>query len=724
MTLTRRSPAPNPVSAGNPCQGVAVGGQHGFAEWRDGSGNIHFQTSFGGSTSSSENYTVHHINMTTGDSHLTLGLLGQPGKSTYDPVSDRLYLGGSYRGSFGYLNPTTGAFTSIKNDFDYSLIGSMIKGDDGRIYFVEQPFKLYSYNDADGVVSYGDFSPNASESNYNALWVDSTHIYFGVIKQAQYSGAVWWTLYVGEIGDALGDFVAWEFDADGDYNLAFTRDYYTKEMLLARTLADQSTKKYYTISAGVHTEITKAANPEYAWNGAGTSIQDNYGATVFDYSPFLYGSATPPANTILGYDIDAALMAPIPTSQENSKVGYKLAAAGEYTYSQIAFTEPWQDFDTKEIVHTSGQSILALGGGYSIGSTAAYTVPTITGKGYHQTSIYGSLKAPSGLFYYSGYSDALFVYDSTAAWTLNSSNATPYAFAAENKPNPYRISFTKRYTLHYRFSLDYDDSNLIWGGGNATRTLTNPGAGEVWWYDPSDGTSGEIFDGTDGKPDWADLETYFRSLCTARSRSKIVVSANDGYIYVIDAAAKTIDGSYDLGAATGTAGDYAYMVEVADDSVMGITPSGYKFLFKPSDRTMISGPTDIGLAYTPFGWTNNSTSRMNYKLEKGPDNNGWLFMSTRLYMVDATTLAFTLIKSLSTYYKLRFIDTAGDQTDYDLLFYGNGTALWYMDSLFYTPGAGEAEPGNPLGNYREVCGSGNVSSVCGTNFSQICGVNP
>lgn len=716
MPLTLRNPIPTEVSKGEVCLGVSTGGQHGFHEWRDGSGNIHLVASFNGVAEaySTEPYFIHHINLDTDVSHLTSCAKGYLGKTVYDPFNDRLYCCGVYSGSFGWLNPTTGAFTKLK-DSPAGLYGSMIYGGDDRIYFVENACVLNSYGIADGLYSYGDFMPATAAVDYNALAVDTTHVYFGVINQTTWLGNSWWTLFIGEIKAAKETFVEYDFADEHDRGVAFLRDYNTKELLCRRLLVDNTTYKYYSFTGGVLTEVTKALNPEYAWNEAGTAITGNYGPTVIDYSPYVYTTGTPADKTWWGWEIDPAQLAPVPGTQEYSKIGYRPEEGGDWSYSQKTFTEPWQSTIPFALTHKSARDIYLTSYDYGPASTVDYDTPSPVTNGYHQISPYDVLKLPDSTVYMCGYSADTLLWNPASAWTLHSGNATRFDYPAAGAPNPYKLNIARSgIQHHYRFCLHYDSAGKVWGGGNATRTTTNPGAGNVWWYKPSDGTYGYVFDGTGGKPDWDDTEVYFRSMCHALSRTKMVVSGHDGWLHVVNCADATIDGSFNLGT-------YAYMVEVADDQVFGITLDGDVFLFKPSDQTMIVAPFDCGLAYTPFGWESNSYTRMNYKVELGPDGYAWMFMGSRIYKFNPTTCLPTLVKSLSTYYKLKFIDKAGDQSVYDLILYGNGKSLLVIPEIFYTPAAADSNPGPPLANYKTVGGGDNASLICGKSPAAVCG---
>jgi hypothetical protein len=125
------------------------------------------------------------------------------------------------------------------------------------------------------------------------------------------------------------------------------------------------------------------------------------------------------------------------------------------------------------------------------------------------------------------------------------------------------------------------------------------------------------------------------------------------------------------------------MIEVADDIVFGIViASGptYKVIrFRPSNKQILT-LQNLGVSGTPFGFGDNQYSRMNYKLEKGPDGYIWMFVDNSLYRVDPTTCVFSKVVD-TNYAKLKFASN-----NVNLLLYGiNGTT-----DFKYIPGILEA----------------------------------
>jgi len=232
------------------------------------------------------------------------------------------------------------------------------------------------------------------------------------------------------------------------------------------------------------------------------------------------------------------------------------------------------------------------------------------------------------------------------------------------KTNPYliQINLSDDDIYHYRQGMDYDANGNVWIGGNTIRKV--PGDfGNVAWYDPADGSFAYMF------PEWqssSPTELMFQSLVATANRSKIVVSASDGLLYVINAATKIVEGSYNLG-------ESAYMADV-NGVVVGVTPGGNIFRFDPVSRTMITPPHDIGVSGVPFGWDNDQYN-WNYKLEKGPDGYLWMFVGNTLYRINPSTLVFEKILD-TPYAKIKF---AANNTD--LLLYGNGTDFKYIPGI-------------------------------------------
>jgi hypothetical protein len=176
------------------------------------------------------------------------------------------------------------------------------------------------------------------------------------------------------------------------------------------------------------------------------------------------------------------------------------------------------------------------------------------------------------------------------------------------------------------------------------------------WYNPRDGSAGYMF------PGWAATGTMFRNLCAANNGARICVSDNAGNIWIINAATKTVDPVPIIP----VAGSKTYMIGVANDIVFGIViapgPTYKVIRFSLSNKQILT-LQDLGVPGTPFGFGDNQYSRMNYKLEKGPDGYIWMFVGNALYRVDPTTCVFNKILD-TNYAKLKFA-----QNNVDLLLY-------------------------------------------------------
>ena len=125
------------------------------------------------------------------------------------------------------------------------------------------------------------------------------------------------------------------------------------------------------------------------------------------------------------------------------------------------------------------------------------------------------------------------------------------------------------------------------------------------------------------------------------------------------------------------------MIEGENDIVFGIViapgPTYKVIRFRPSTKQILT-LQDLGVSGTPFGFGDNQYSRINYKLEKGPDGYIWMFVGNSLYRVDPTTCVFSKVLD-TNYAKLMFA-----QNNVDLLLYSiDGTT-----DFKYIPGILEA----------------------------------
>ena len=341
--------------------------------------------------------------------------------------------------------------------------------------------------------------------------------------------------------------------------------------------------------------------------------------------------------------------------------------------STLSFTGPWTPQKVKCVVPKSDSTLFAVSEGYNAAVDFNYVTKATSYLGATSFSPYTAVRHASGEIYVGGYSNRLMRYDPSRPWTLTSSNATPRSPSDKTKPNPYFIRMAGENIYHYRFGLDYDHKGIVWIGGNTTRG--NPDHGNVMWYNPADGTAGYIF------PGWQATGTKFSNLCASNGRTLICVSDNVGKIWIIDAATRKVAPAPIVpvpGQATKT-----YMIEAEPGIVLGIVFApgpAYKIIrFKPATKEVLT-LKNLGVPGTPFGFGDNQYSRMNYKLEMGPDGYVWMFVGNTLYRVDPANGNFTKVMD-AAHAALKFA-----ANNLDLLLYNiDGTT-----DLRYIPGILEA----------------------------------
>jgi len=669
-TYTLKSPVPGVVNAGTVSEGVSTSGDRNM--WKDASGQLHLLATFGGDVQSG--WYASYINLNTGENAFITGAKeGSGGGFAYSPTFNRLYGATGYTNrnntSFVEFDPVTKTLNILADRNLPMAVASSVIGDDNRVYQYLQGGSLFSYDPAvgmpDGWKDYGIALDNTNI--YRALGIDTEYVYLGLKKP---EGT--WTLMISPIA-GNPSWQEWEFGNSGDTALSISiaepvgSHSDPHKWMLTRTLSDSS-KKFFHLHDGTYTEFFPG-DPGYIWNYDTQHLPtipngEYHGGMAPRYLVAASDENSYPlfASTY-NYEVDMTDFFPIKGIHEFTAIKYRSTGSPTWLESNLSFTGPWLPQVTTTVQPLSDNNIFGATYGYNAVFNLDYKAPATTYLGPSLFSPYESLKHSSGEIYIGGYADKVFRYDPAKPWTLATTNNSEHLPTDSNKPNPYFIQMPGD-TYHYRHWLDYDVNGIVWIGGNTTRgTTANPDYGNVMWYDPANGDTGYMF------PGWKSMTSsvMFRNLAAAANRSKIVVSANNGFLYVINAATKTIDGTYNLG-------EYAYMADV-DGKVVGVTPGGNIFKFNPITRSMIVAPKSIGVSGTPFGFGNNRYSRMNYKLEKGPDNFLWMFVGDTLYRINPDTLVFNKVMD-TTYAKLKF---AANNTD--LLLYGNGTDFKYIPGI-------------------------------------------
>jgi hypothetical protein len=639
--------------------------------WRGPDNQVHLLAAFGGDKNSG--WFGHYINMNTGAHAMITG----PSKGaamwwTYNPSVDRVYIATSYaqyNESLWEFNPADKSLVMVSPTAGHYSSLNLLTGDDNRVYWATQCNKVFSYDHATATFKdYGTVLPGLADgSNYFSLGADSGHIYCGVQK---INGTK--TLAISPTTGSP-TFKEWKFGNAGDTELSIGLNENPTEhkWTVTRTLSDGS-RKYYALSGGSYTELTPGQSG-FTWSGTAPNrfLQGEYHV---DRGP-RYCQASSDENSypqfavVYRYEVDMTDFFPIKGIHEFTAIKYRRTRASTWRNSTLSFTGPWIPQPIQCVGLRAGNNVFAVSAGYNACTNLDYLADLTTYLGGNNHSPYSALNHPSGDIYVGGYANRVMRYNPHLPWTLTSANSSPKMPSDMNKPNPYFIQMPAP-ILHYRHGLAYDAKWLVWIGGNTTRQ--NPNYGNVMWYNPTNGSTGYMF------PGWAATGTYFSSLCTAKNGARICVSDNAGNIWIVDAAAKTVDPVPLIPVANSK----TYMIEVEYDTVFGIVfapgPTYKVIRFRPSTKQILT-LQDLGVTGTPFGFGDGQYSRMNYKLEKGPDGYIWMFVSNSLYRIDPTTCVFSKVLD-TNYAKLKFASN-----NVDLLLYSSGTT-----NFRYIPGILEA----------------------------------
>lgn len=631
------SPIPSATNLSHVIQGrQSYSGQH--IMWRDPSGHINIINSFGGADiAGNEKAYIHYINTFTGAHAIVEGGACSFGRnSVYDPVHNKFYWYGEYcnrtlGGSFNEFDPVAMTNTVIKSAVSTWWSGQQLRmGKDNRIYFTAMDADglgghLFSYDPAIGSGSWTDYGVIYGPSNGTSpgLVIDDQYIY---VAWQQNTSPNYWHLMVHPIGSG-----SWEEKTFSgglpSVSIVPSMEKTTKRLFASRKAEGSSPTENYWLENGGATLITGTA-PQ---TGYAAELDVNMKNHVSMMSTGNYDEFTSAYN----YDMNWDYAMPNPGNTE-SKAFYGPHSSWNYpdsgfSTSTLNYTGPWYDLAAKALVPHSGEkSFYAIGESITDYDYGDGTKDYVYMK--NLPSVYHSMEVPASAsplnteeIYISGYANQFWRWNPSQPWS---------------ETNPKSISFPEH--MNYRVFADYDAEGKIWLGGNACgATAGCVDYGSVAWYDPETEQKGEMFQGawTGGNPPATGNGIKFTNLAMSNSRTKVVVSSNDNKLTVINALTKTIEGTYNLG-------KKAFMVEVANDRVLGITKDSdpsQVFLFQPSTRTMIVAPQPIGVSGQTFASSDGSAARRAFKLEKGPDGYAWLFVDKKIYRVHPTTLAFEYV---------------------------------------------------------------------------------
>jgi hypothetical protein len=676
-TFTLASPIPSIVRL--PDVAVGLGTSQNKHIWKDASGVTHILCSIGGIEQSTHSMVYkchyHYINTATHAHALIEGGWGAGMRhATYDINSGKLYGWGDYAqpGCFCEFDPVSMAFTFIKYSVwngegtDGEVWGSgfnICVGLDNKIYGVPQfwntgsSWHCYQYDPAEGATSWldmGRVSVEATDSSYVYVGADMTNVY--VTVKASVSGLC--HLYT-KLNDNSGSWSEIDFgDATNSDSLVIhlsdAQDYF---VIRHRVGDGAGTYLYYTLAAGGVTAVTPA--PAY---GINPILGKAHSQTWMDDTAGYHSAA------ILYYGTDFCFdySTPIKDSQESSIIGYGNPAT---TYSsEIAYTGSFYSLPICAVVPMPNDTIYAFPSyapaakhNYANGTTIMYGPCMATYAALYVPATHSPLGVEE--IYFAGYAKLVARYNPAVAWD----NLTRADYTLTK--NPHNIVLPSP-SLNYLTVLDYDYNGVIWISGDH-----NTGGGNVFWYDPADAegdSNGQIF------PTWAAGGQKPTSMCHALNRTKMVIGGSDGYIYVIDAATKTVaESSFNIGVPV-------FLLEVSNDVIIVVDYTNDKVgRYQPSTQTMLTELTATGLGLTHFGFgASGFYARHQCKLELGPDGYAWMFMTNSIYRIHPTTCVFSKVVDKaanasprsSTYGLIKFSHDGRDL----LLYYGGGRD-WDMD---------------------------------------------
>ena len=352
----------------------------------------------------------------------------------------------------------------------------------------------------------------------------------------------------------------------------------------------------------------------------------------------------------MGYEANFDDLIPLKDVSEVTKFAWRIAEGVWQVTAEHAYPGAWTQQLTQDTVPLSGTEMFCISSGYGPAFKIDYAAPLLTYLGPQCFSPYSLMKHSSGEIYLGGYSNTVSRYNPAAAYDLTTGEATPRLPGVGN-PNPYFILMTRSDAeqLHYRYLLDYDANGLVWIGGNTTRKPVD--WGDVMWYDPDDGSYDYVL------PALKNVAKV-SSLCAANNRSLICVSDNDGNIWIIDATAKTLD---PVPIRPTVEGSKTVMLEISTNLVLGIVFVGgtYKtLLFNPTTKA-IQALTDITISGAPFGFGDNSSARMDWRLILGSDGSPCLFFGNSLFEYNLSSSSFQKVGDFA-YQKLRLAANGTD----------------------------------------------------------------
>jgi hypothetical protein len=609
-------------------------------------GKMHFLAPF----DAPDGWHMLHANLSDVTATMITGQGVGEGHYCYDPKRNVMHMTNWYdNGYWSMYNLATNKVTLLLGP-TYP-INNIIVGTDGMIwasYYGNNP-SVMSYDPNTGVLNANWSSAIANSQGIISLGADANYVYCGCRAVSDASG--YFLAIINRSTKAVTIF---------NYNQGDQK----------ATVAPGADGKYY-----YYRRTSSGAESFYAISsGQPVKISGDPGMTEFPKFNCAADDAVSHQTweNQYGWEVNSDLYVPLQGTQEYSQLKFRHpVGSGAWTTASAPYTGPWGANPDAAVVGLSPTQVVSA---YTYLVLYDYVNHSKKVMGQTNMAVYNLMRYDAtGEVYINGYSRMTMRYDPTKPYTLTASNVTPYKPNDPNRPNPYMISTVD--SGHHHFASDYDANGLVWIASNYTRTGADYGV--LLWYNPVDGTSGTV----------AGLQNILnpgaikmRALVATNQRTKICVSGEDSKIYVIDAKTKTLDHTITLAPNL-----FDAMIEVADDQLLVVQASVDDSSGNVSRVTKLFVSTGdiifdhtIGVAGWAFGFqSSNSEDRYNWRLIKGLDNFGWMFVGDHLYRIDPSSGVFSKVS-----------DTAHGSMVFngaDLMLYATSNSDFYDYPAILTP---------------------------------------
>jgi hypothetical protein len=587
-----------------------------FCMFQTPDGKMHFLAPFDGP----DGWNMVHVNLTDARATMLRGKGSVEGRYCYDPARNVMHLTNCYGQGYWSIYDLAADTVSLLAGPMWA-INNIIMGTDGMIWasgLTGGP--VASYNPATGVLK-----TDWPQAHPDAQYIES----FGADANYIYCGCRGMT-------DAIGRFLVVIDRANPHNVMTFNHGQGDASANVAPGARDG--KYYYCRGEGAKNKYRTSFYALPPVNGRLTQVSD---PRMDTYSMYHCVAGSPQDRAWekkYRWEVNLDKYLPMQGTQEYSEIKFRHPMGiGPWTTVSVPYTGPWGEGNSAAVIGVSPTKVVSFNQ-YLVEYDYVKNIRSVKGQTF--ISPYSIMRYdPTEEIYLLGYARSTLRYDPNKPWTLVASNAKPFSPRDPKRPNPYKIATVE--SGHYHFAADYDAYGLVWIASNYTRTGSDYGV--LVWYNPVDGTSGTV---PGLQAVLAPRATMLRALAMTNHRTKICVSGSDGKIYVIDTATKTLEHTWTL-----SPNLFHAIIEVGDDHLLVVQASIDDASGNVSRVTKLRISTGeilfdhpIGVAGWAFGAQSaNSKYRYAWRLVKGPDNFGWMFVGDHLCRIDPATGVFSKV---------------------------------------------------------------------------------